>query len=368
LLAWIAFAHYQAHGEVLEAVAGVIFVLALFGIVVLHELGHALAARRYGIPTRDITLLPIGGVARLERMPEDPRQEFVVALAGPAVNVFLAAGIFATLTLGEGLAPLSQVMRAGGHFLSQLFWINVTLAVFNLLPAFPMDGGRVLRALLAMRLNYLRATQIAAGVGQGLAILFGFIGVLGLLGLPFNPLLLFIALFVWLGAEQESQMVQFRAALQGVPVQSAMITNFQTLHPGDSLSKAVDYFVGGYHHDFPVVDGERVVGMLARSDLTQALERYGPGPPVGRFMRSQFSSADPHEMLTSVLPRLQRGTARTIPVVEDGQLVGLLSADNLADVLMLRTAKQGAQSAIPDAGGSPGIRLLPKTMHRRPQT
>ena len=170
LLAWVALAHYMAHNDLAEAMRGLIFIVALFGIVVLHELGHALAARRYGIRTRDITLLPIGGVARLERMPEDPKQELVVALAGPAVNVVMAAAIYVGLMLRQELVPLGEAVRVGGGFVSQLFWVNVSLALFNLLPAFPMDGGRVLRALLGMRLDYVRATQVAARIGQGMAL------------------------------------------------------------------------------------------------------------------------------------------------------------------------------------------------------
>jgi len=202
LLAWEALRHYQAHGDPAEALAGLVFVLVLFGIVVLHELGHALAARSYGIRTRDITLLPIGGVARLERVPREPGQELVVALAGPAVNVVLAAGIYLGLALGRGPSPYGESLRVGGGFLDRLFWVNVSLAVFNLLPAFPMDGGRVLRAVLALRLDYVRATRVAASVGQGLAFLFG------ILGLIYDPFLIFIALFVWLGAAEEASKVQ----------------------------------------------------------------------------------------------------------------------------------------------------------------
>src|SRR5207244_1426998 len=159
LIAWVGITYWLAGGSA-AALDGIAFILALFAIVVLHELGHALTARRFGIPTRDITLLPIGGVARLDRMPQDPKQELLVALAGPAVNVVLAAILFVVLELGEGLAAYGQVVRVGGSFLDQLFWVNVSLAVFNLLPAFPMDGGRVLRGLLALRMDYLRATQI----------------------------------------------------------------------------------------------------------------------------------------------------------------------------------------------------------------
>jgi len=211
LLGWEALRDYQAHGDTAEAISGLVFILILFGIVVLHELGHALAARSYGIRTRDIMLLPIGGVARLERMPRDPGQELVVALAGPAVNVVLAVVIYLVLALGRGLSPFGEALQVGGGFLDRLFWVNVSLAVFNLLPAFPMDGGRVLRAALAMRLDYARATQVAATIGQGVAILFG------ILGFIYDPLLIFIALFVWFGAAQEANQVQVSRDSEGGP-------------------------------------------------------------------------------------------------------------------------------------------------------
>jgi len=206
LLGWEALRHFQAHGDVAEAMGGVVFILILFGVVLLHELGHAMAARHYGIRTPDITLLPIGGVARMERIPDAPQKELVIALAGPAVNVVLAAGIYLGSTLGRGLSPFGEALRVGGGLVDRLFWANVSLALFNLLPAFPMDGGRVLRALLAMRLDYVRATRVAASIGQGVAILFG------LLGLIYDPFLILIALFVWLGAAEEARRVRVQPA------------------------------------------------------------------------------------------------------------------------------------------------------------
>src|SRR5690349_18311772 len=249
LLGWVVLANLSREGGLDVAIREGLFVLTLFGIIVLHELGHALAARQYGIRTHDITLLPIGGVARLERMPDDPRQELVVALAGPAVNALLAAGIYLGLVMGHGLLHPSAVLQVGGSLLDQLFWVNVTLAVFNLLPAFPMDGGRVLRALLAMRMDYVRATQIAASIGQAMAIVFG------LLGLLTNPFLLFIALFVWIGAAQEASMVQMRTALSGIPVSRAMLTDFHSVAPDDPAKRVLELILAGSQEDFPVVDG-----------------------------------------------------------------------------------------------------------------
>jgi Zn-dependent protease/predicted transcriptional regulator len=337
LLAWVGLEYYLAHGDPAEGLAGVVFVLVLFGIVVLHELGHALAARRYGIRTRDITLLPIGGVARLERMPEDPRQELVVALAGPAVNVVLAAGLYIGLALGRGFVPLTEVMHVGGNILGQLFWVNVSLAVFNLLPAFPMDGGRVLRALLAMRMDYVRATQAAARVGQGMALLFGFLGLFG------NPFLVFIALFVWLAAAQEASMVQMRSAMDGIPVMRVMITDFQALRPDEPLARAVEQVLSGFQQDFPVVEGDRLVGILTRTDLIAGLSRHGPVGRVAEVMQRDFATADPGDMLQTALARLQECGCRTLPVVRDGRLIGLVTADNLAEVLMIQEAIQEAR-------------------------
>ncbi|MGP0064276.1 MAG: site-2 protease family protein [Isosphaeraceae bacterium] len=330
LLAWVGLGHYLAHGDPAEAFRGVAFILALFGIVVLHELGHALTARRYGIRTRDITLLPIGGVARLERIPEVPSQELLVALAGPAVNVVMAAAIYLGLWLGGGLSPIDESLQVGGGFLQQMFWVNVSLVIFNMIPAFPMDGGRVLRALLAMRCDYVRATQIAAVIGQGIAMLFG------LLGLFVNPFLIFIALFVWLAGAQEAGVVMLRSALGDIPVGRVMITEFRSLRADDPLSSAIGYLLAGFQQDFPVLDGDRLVGVLTRNDLASALGSHSPETPAFEVMQRSFATADPNEMLQTAFGRLQEGQTRTLPVVRKGRLVGLLTADSLAEVLLIQ--------------------------------
>jgi Zn-dependent protease/predicted transcriptional regulator len=334
LLGYVALEHYRKRHSTTDALVGLLFIATLFGIVVLHELGHALAAKRFGIRTRDITLLPIGGVARLERMPEDPRQELIVALAGPAVNVVLAAALFLVLTPVLGPAALISVYWSGNIFV-KLLWVNVALAVFNLLPAFPMDGGRVLRAVLALRMDYVQATHIAATIGQGMALLFGFIGLFT------NPFLVFIALFVWMGAAEEAAMVQIKSALGGIPINRAMITDFRTVSPQDPLERAVEHILAGFQQDFPVVEEGRLVGVLTRSDLLRVLAQHGQEAWVAEAMQRQFETADPAEMLESVFARLQACHCRSLPIVRTGQLVGIVTMENVSEFLMVQAALRG---------------------------
>lgn len=361
LLAWVGLSHFKEGNDLADAMHGIVLILALFTVVVLHELGHALAARRYGIPTKDITLLPIGGVARLERMPEDPKQELVVAIAGPAVNVVLAvlciAGIVAlvgaanlTPTLGDGaeelgflyedheqMPLLSEIPLLGVDFLAKMLIVNVMLCIFNLLPAFPMDGGRVLRSLLAMRMDYVRATQTAATVGQVMALLFGF------LGLFFNPFLVFIALFVWMGAASEASMVQVKAGLQGVPLVHAMITHFRILAPDDPIGAAAGHVVAGFQHDFPVLEQGRLVGVLTKTDLLKSLAEDGAQEPVSSVMRRDFETADPNDMLETVFAKLQQCDCHAIPVVRGDQLYGIVTMESVGEFLAIQKAVRGGK-------------------------
>jgi Zn-dependent protease/CBS domain-containing protein len=335
LIAWIALIHWNDSQNLAAVIEGVGFILALFACVVIHEFGHALTAARYGIRTRDITLLPIGGLARLERMPDEPLQELWVALAGPAVNVVIAIVLFAWLQASGAWQAVEGIGVATGGFAERVMLANVLLAAFNLLPAFPMDGGRALRALLATRMEYTRATQRAAMVGQGMAILFGFIGLQG------NPMLIFIALFVWIGAGQEASVVQMKSALAGIPLRRAMLTHFRTLTPTSTLGDAVDLLLTGSQQDFPVIANGRIEGMLTRSDLVKALTRSGRTGPVADSMKRQCPTADPSEMLETVLARLQGRDCHTIPVLEDDALIGLVTMDNVGEFLMIQAAERG---------------------------
>lgn len=335
LLAWVAIVHYLSRRSWSDAAEGLLFVVTLFGIVVLHELGHALTARRFGIRTRDITLLPIGGVARLERMPDDPKQELLVAIAGPAVNVALAMVLSVIVVPLYGAASLTMVTMVEGPILVKLVWVNVGLAIFNLLPAFPMDGGRVLRALLAMQMDYVKATQIAANIGQAMALLFGFAGLFG------DPFLVFIALFVWIGAAQEAATVQMKAALGGIPVQQVMITNYEALSPHDPLERAIERVLAGFQQDFPVVADNQIVGVLTRKDLLHGIAKHGREIAVEKIMKHDFEVAHPSEMLENVLSRLQACACQSMPVTRNGQLVGIMSQENIGEFLMIQSALRG---------------------------
>jgi Zn-dependent protease/CBS domain-containing protein len=341
LLAWIAISEWSRRQSVTAAVMGVLFILALFACVVLHEFGHALTAKRYGIVTRDITLLPIGGVARLERMPDKPSEELLVAIAGPLVNVVIATVLWAVLSVVGTLPDIEAVAAADAGitaqtFLPRLLAVNVLLVAFNLLPAFPMDGGRVLRALLAMRMDYAVATARAAQVGKLFATLFV------VLGFFTNPFLIFIGLFVWLGATQESMAAQMKGALDGIPVSQAMLTDFRTLAPNAPLSHAVELLLAGSQQDFPVVDTRGVLGLLTRQTLLEALAKGGDSDAMSRtvdsVMQREISVADAREMLDAALVRLQSAPARTMPVVANGALVGLLTMENVGEFVSVHSA------------------------------
>jgi Zn-dependent protease/CBS domain-containing protein len=332
LVAWIGLSYLAASGSPMAALGGIALVLSVFGIVVLHELGHALVARSFGIRTRDITLYPIGGVASLERIPERPVQELLVTLAGPAVNIVLAALLFVVLALRNEPIDANALLLPNGSFLVKLFFVNLTIAAFNLIPAFPMDGGRVLRALLALRMEYVRATEVAARIGQALAIVFG------LLGLYANPMLIVIALFVWLGAKQESSFAQLKSALAGLPVRRAMLTDLRTLSPDDSLEHAANLLIAGSQRDFPVVDAERPVGLLTRAELSEGLARDGAAAPVAAWMKRNFDVVGPLEKVDMVINRLHEDETAMLVVDEYGRLVGMLTPENLEELLMVARA------------------------------
>jgi Zn-dependent protease/CBS domain-containing protein len=336
LIAWIGATGWLQGGPATAAIY-ILYVLILFACVIAHEFGHALTARRYGIRTPDVTLLPIGGLARLEKMPEKPGQEIIVALAGPAVNVV----IFLVLALILGPARLADVAFTEITLASlpaQVAILNLVLAVFNLIPAFPMDGGRVLRAVLSLSLGRAAATRAAATAGQVLAF------VMGLLGLVAgNPFLLLIAFFVFIAAGAERSDDAMRMLARGMLARDAMITEYETLRPDDSLDLAATTLIRTTQHEFPVVDPEtgRFEGLLTRAALYRALEASPRPARVVEVMERDLPLAQLTEPLTGTLAKMQTGAPAVMVIGREGTLVGYITRENVGELMIVASARGG---------------------------
>ena len=325
LLAWFGIIYY-AEGGTAALFAGLTFIILLFVCVILHEFGHALAARAYGINTPDITLLPIGGIARLERMPDKPWQELVVALAGPAVNVVIAFALYVVIGRLFDLREFGDVAGGGGNLLTRLLFINIVLVAFNLVPAFPMDGGRVLRALLAMRLKHARATQIAAVVGQGVAVLFGLLGLFG-----GNPFLLFIAAFVFFGARAEASFAAYKEHAEETHVASIMHPMGPVLSPGMSIAEASGLAISGHRGLLPVTDPTlRLLALVPATSLANAL-RWDPSGTIDPLLRHDFEAISSDSSLVEAAAIVRTSAQDVFPVVNSaGQLVGWVARADVA--------------------------------------
>ena len=326
LLLWFGFAA-TARGE--SAPWAVLILVLLFACVVLHELGHAAMARRFGVRTREIVLYPIGGIAKLENIPGGVA-ELLIALAGPAVNLVIAILLVAAMVL-LGMEPAVDfgLLLPPGPILPKLLAANLALLAFNLIPAFPMDGGRVLRASLSLVFGEEKATRVAAAVGQGIAVLFGATGLFtGQWGL------LFIALFVFLGAGQEAAFNRRRAMVVGRTAREAMITRFETLAPQDSLGRAAEVLLATHQQDFPVVDAwSRVAGVLSRARLMQGLAREGNSGAVLDVMQREFPVVAPGSELEEVLRYFQSDPRMPVIVLDGEQHVGMITLENLAEFI-----------------------------------
>ena len=332
LLTWIGWHYWLSEGNLGAVIVGIGFILLLFSCVVLHEFGHALAARRYGIRTRNITLLPIGGVASLERMPDDPRQEIIVALAGPAVNLVIALLLWLWLLLSNSVIPEQSGLMTESGFLHRIMVINLVLALFNLLPAFPMDGGRVMRAALSMWVGHRKATRIAANIGQALAM------GMGILGLLYNPFLMFIAVFIWIGAATEAGVDQIKHTLENITAGNAMISQYQTLSDDDPLSHAIALTLAGSQKAFPVQSNNKLVGVLTQSQLLRGLQEEGEHALIRNWMQSDVQQADVNEPIQKVLERLQNCQCPLISVTKSGRTVGIVDLDNISELISIQTA------------------------------
>ncbi len=334
-LTWIWFAYYREGGSP-AAWEGVIFISLLFFCVLLHEFGHVFAARYFGVKTPDITLWPFGGIASLERIPEKPIQEFVVAIAGPLVNVAIAGVLIAYLgTTNIDVQALTKIEDPATSMIVKLAGANIFLVLFNLIPAFPMDGGRVLRALLATRYSFGRATELAAMVGQGFAVLFG------ILGIFMNPMLIVIAVFVFLAASAEAGHAQLRDVSRGALVSDAMITQFRALSTQATVDEAATALIQTTQKEFPIVDGGgKLRGVLTRDAMIRALKEKGPQCPVMEATDAEIPTVSARATLESAIKVLQESRAPAIGATDAAdRLIGLLTAENLGEMMMVRAAR-----------------------------
>jgi CBS domain-containing protein len=295
-------------------------------------------ARHFSSPTRVITLYPFGGVASLAAIPREPHKELWIALAGPAVNVALAAAALGLAFASGRLETVETAALRGGPFASRLFYLNVTMAAFNMLPAFPMDGGRVLRALMALRYDYVKATQIAASIAQALAV------VLGIAGLFSNVFLTLIAVVVYLTAGQEARLTQAHAVMKGVPVRDAMVSRFVTLDAEDNIAHAAGVLLAGHQHDFPVVSRGQLVGMLPRAALLSAWSGGDATIPVRAAMIPLAEPVQDDASLSDVLDRMERARCSSLPVLRGGQLVGMISLESVGEWMMIHSRPARAKT------------------------
>jgi Zn-dependent protease/predicted transcriptional regulator len=334
ILIWYGLSTYLGGGSLTAALSNVLLILALFFSVVLHEFGHALTARLFGISTRDITLLPIGGIARLESMPEDPKEELLVSIAGPAVNAVIAGGLFTGLLLSGFFNPPLVMAEMLSNFWLQLMVANITLVLFNLVPAFPMDGGRVLRSVMAMFMDHLKATRIASNIGRGLAVL------MGIAGFFVNPWLILTAAFVWFGAGAEAQATELKVGLKGLVVRDAMVSQFYQVEANQSLSDVFQLAMSTGQSDIPVVSNGNFLGIIRRADLMKAIDRLGNRAPAYAAIGAEPPGLAPEMPLEEVLPKF--ATHRALPVLDGRQLIGLVTSESIQQRMWLNQRMNAA--------------------------
>jgi Zn-dependent protease/CBS domain-containing protein len=338
LFLFIGLMVFTQGGDYYDLIWHSLFIFGIFFCVILHEFGHALTARKYGIGTHSITLLPIGGVASLKKIPENPFEEFMIAIAGPAVNVVIALLLlpFVPLDMYTGMeaeALEQELSVIGSHnLLFYFFMANIALVLFNLIPAFPMDGGRIFRSLLSMKMGRFEATRIASGLGKFLSLIFF------LIGLFYSIILAIIAVFIWFGAHSENIMIQQLELMRGYNIRDAMITEFSLLKPDDSLNAAVEKILASTEQDFVVHSNDEVKGILYMADLAQALRESGRETPIHKVMDQHIITLEADEPLSNAYRKLKRDNRNFFPVLENGKIVGVLDMNNINEFLTFRSS------------------------------
>jgi Zn-dependent protease len=334
LIFFIIYNNYKAGNNTEQMLWSVLFVMSIFFTVFLHELGHSLAALKFGVKTKSITMLPIGGVASLERIPEKPFEELIVAIAGPAVNIFLAiiTFIFIEMPAAENIPDILKAGVNNSNFFLQFFIVNIWLSIFNLIPAFPMDGGRVLRAMLSYKIPRHKATNIAARIGQFIAIIFIIIGFYT------NPFLIFIGIFIILGAYSESEMVKTNFMLKGVKAKDVAMNNFISMDENETLDTAVKHLLNSQSNAFVILSGNAPIATLSREEIIQLLAAGKKNEQLKNIISQQIHIVDAEEGVEKIYMYMQSNKASLIAVYHDNRFLGVVDPENILEYIMVKNA------------------------------
>jgi len=315
----------------LGGVRSMVLVLIVFVCVTIHELAHSLVAQRFGIRVKDITLLPIGGVASMSKMPQNPKQEFIISIVGPLSNIVLAALIYYVLYnvpwMPKSILRNPTLGNTWRHTLAMVPVINVVLAVFNLLPAFPMDGGRLLRAFLATKMDFRKATKIAVYIGHIFAILFGYIGFMYR-----HPFLVLIAVFIYMAASAEESHVNLRETLKGYKVRDILNPQFLTLDKSTPISKVLELVFHSHQEDFPVMEGGKMAGFVTRADIIFAMHKKGSATLLSEIMRADVPSVTPEDRLTRVQRLMEENQIKALPVIHHSAVCGVVTLEDIGRI------------------------------------
>lgn len=336
LIAYIIFYNYRQGQNTEQILWTIFFVLSIFITVFLHELGHSLAAKKYHIKTKDITILPIGGIARLEKIPEKPIEELVVASAGPLVNIIIALITLPFISIPNSenlLLAISEGVNASNFFLN-FFIINIWLVLFNLIPAFPMDGGRIFRATLSMKLQRTTATNVAARVGQFIAIIFILVGFYS------NPFLIFIGVFIFVGAQAEFQYTMAKATLFGYKVKDVMMKDYRTIEMDEKIKTAVNLLINGEYKNFLITQNNNPVGTLSRDDIIKALAQDNSDEiSIHQIMNTNLIYIKPDKSLDDIFQWIQEQKSSLLIVSENSIVLGVLDRENILEFIMIQEAR-----------------------------
>lgn len=326
--------YYALNFGTMTGVRAVVLIFFIFLCVIAHEMCHSLMAKKYHIKVKDITLLPIGGIASMRAMPENPKQEFFISIAGPAFNLIFAAVIFYPIYLAIGKDIWLPGFESWKQTLAYMFWINPVLAFFNLLPAFPMDGGRVLRSILARKMDYGQATKIAVGLGHAFSFIFGFVGILSA-----NIVLILIAVFIYMAASQEGFQVDLRLTLRQFRVKDILPDTFISIEPDTPVSKILELTFHTHQEDFPVVENFKLAGLVSRRDIISCVHHAAMDKKAKEIMRADIAVIKPDDQLNKAYLTIQQSGLKALPVVSNHTLKGIITLEDIGRVYYMMAQK-----------------------------